>query len=71
MFANWVRDVCIHKGYSEQVANNAGGGVFTSGSYRLGISESGMDIDTICVAPQMVKREVRCAASMRNCHDYS
>ena len=39
------------------VADRAGGQVYTSGSYRLGINEKGMDIDTICVAPRHVTRE--------------
>ena len=57
IFKDWVRSVCLSKGLPPEVANAAGGAVFTSGSYRLGINEKGMDIDTICVAPQLVTRQ--------------
>ena len=57
IFQDWVRSVCLSKGLTADVADRAGGQVYTSGSYRLGINEKGMDIDTICVAPQPVTRE--------------
>ena len=57
IFEEWVHSVCLYKGLSKEVADQAGGQVFTSGSYRLGVNEKGMDIDTICVAPRMVTRE--------------
>ena len=57
MFEDWVRSVCLSKGLPPEVANAAGGQVYTSGSYRLGVNEIGMDIDTICVAPAVVTRE--------------
>ena len=58
VFRDWVRSVCSEvKGLAPDVADRAGGLVLTSGSYRLGLNERGMDIDTICVAPQMVSRE--------------
>lgn len=56
-FKEWVHSVCLAKGLPESVAQAAGGAVFTSGSYRLGLNEVGMDIDTICVAPKMVTRQ--------------
>ena len=57
IFRDWVRSVCLSKHLPVEVANAAGGQIFTSGSYRLGVNEEGMDIDTICVAPMMVTRE--------------
>jgi len=57
IFQDWVRSVCLSKGLTADVADRAGGQVYTSGSYRLGINEKGMDIDTICVAPRHVTRE--------------
>jgi poly(A) polymerase len=57
IFEDWVRSVCLSKGLPPEVANAAGGMVFTSGSYRLNIAEKGMDIDTICVAPRQVTRD--------------
>ncbi|KAL1504417.1 hypothetical protein AB1Y20_010823 [Prymnesium parvum] len=56
IFKEWVRSVCLSKGLPAEVVNAAGGAVFTSGSYRLGVNERGMDIDTICVAPREVTR---------------
>ena len=57
LFRDWVKSECLAKGFAPEVAERAGGLVLTSGSYRLGLNEKGMDIDTICVAPQMVTRE--------------
>ena len=57
LFRDWVRSVCLAKGYDAETANRAGGLVLTSGSYRLGLNERGTDIDTICVAPRMVTRD--------------
>ena len=57
LFENWVCDVCLDKGLPPELARTAGGAIYTSGSYRLGISEKGMDIDTICVAPRHVTRD--------------
>jgi len=56
-FKEWVYSVCLAKGLPESVADAAGGALFTSGSYRLGLNEVGMDIDTVCVAPRMVTRQ--------------
>ena len=58
IFEEWVCSVCLSQGLPEETANAAGGQVFTSGSYRLGVNEKGMDIDTICVAPRFVTRQV-------------
>ena len=57
LFKGWVKSVCLSKGLSQEVADKAGGLLFTSGSYRLGIAERAMDIDTICVVPRHVTRE--------------
>mmetsp|Transcript_16504 Transcript_16504/g.24949 ORF Transcript_16504/g.24949 Transcript_16504/m.24949 type:complete len:828 (-) Transcript_16504:1996-4479(-) len=53
----WIRHVCVKKGFPPDVVNIAGGQLFTSGSYRLGVHEPGADIDTILVAPNMCTRE--------------
>ena len=39
----------MEKGLPEELAKEAGGALFTSGSYRLAVHEPGADIDIICV----------------------
>ena len=56
IFEDWVKSVLINQGLPAEVANAAGGKVYTSGSYRLGFNEKGMDLDIICVAPKQVTR---------------
>ena len=56
IFEDWVRSVCLSQGLPPDVAEAAGGKVFTSGSYRLGFNEKGMDLDICCVAPKQVSR---------------
>jgi len=57
IFVDWVKKVCLAKGLPEELASEAGGQLYTSGSYRLGVHEPGADIDTVCVAPQHCTRE--------------
>jgi poly(A) polymerase len=53
----FVHKVMIIRGHSEVAAKNAGGKIFTFGSYRLGVHGPGSDIDTLCVVPKHVERE--------------
>lgn len=53
----WIRYECTRKGLPAEVIKEAGGQIFTSGSYRLGVAEPGADIDCILVAPRVVHRE--------------
>ena len=53
----WVRQTYLDKGFSEEVADAAGGAILTSGSHRLGIKDAKSDIDTICVVPRDVTIE--------------
>ncbi len=55
--STWIRSVCINLSLPADVIENAGGQLYTSGSYRLGIHEPGADIDTILVAPSVCTRE--------------
>ncbi|OCL02803.1 poly(A) polymerase Pap [Glonium stellatum] len=50
----FVRVVGKAKGLSQSVIDNAGGKIFTFGSYRLGVYGPGSDIDTLIVAPKHV-----------------
>ncbi|KAJ6458363.1 Poly(A) polymerase central domain-containing protein [Mycena vitilis] len=53
----FVHTVSLAKGLSPAAAALAGGKIFTSGSYRLGVHGPGSDIDTVCVVPRHVTRE--------------
>ncbi|KAK9459342.1 Poly(A) polymerase central domain-containing protein [Lipomyces oligophaga] len=53
----FVRTVSLQKGMSEGMARDAGGKIFTFGSYRLGVYGPGSDIDTLIVVPKHVTRE--------------
>ncbi|KAK8435717.1 poly(A) polymerase Pap [Phyllosticta citricarpa] len=53
----FVRHVGKVKGLAPSVINNAGGKIFTFGSYRLGVYGPGSDIDTLVVAPKHVTRD--------------
>lgn len=53
----FVYKVMVARGHSEASARNAGGKIFTFGSYRLGVHSPGADIDTLCVVPKHVNRE--------------
>ncbi|ORY26955.1 Poly(A) polymerase central domain-domain-containing protein [Naematelia encephala] len=57
LVSKFVHDVSIKSGLSEKVASEAGGRIYTSGSYRLGVHGPGSDIDTICVCPRHVYKE--------------
>ena len=46
-----VKNLYKKKGKTDEEANSAGGGVFSFGSYRLGIVGPGDDIDVLCLAP--------------------
>lgn len=54
---DWVYDISVKKGISEQLSNEASGKIFTFGSFRLGAHTPGGDIDTLCVCPSYVDRE--------------
>ncbi|KAI3657721.1 hypothetical protein MP638_003976 [Amoeboaphelidium occidentale] len=57
MVKDFVRTVSLARNLPEAVANEAGGKIFTFGSYRLGVHGAGADIDTLCVVPKYVQRE--------------
>ncbi|KAK6458807.1 Poly(A) polymerase central domain-containing protein [Scheffersomyces xylosifermentans] len=53
----FVYRVSIKKNMSEGMARDAGGKIFTFGSYRLGVYGPGSDLDTLVVAPKHVSRD--------------
>lgn len=52
----FVYRVSISKNMSEGLARDAGGKIFTYGSYRLGVYGPGSDIDTLVVVPKHISR---------------
>ncbi|KAI9271438.1 Poly(A) polymerase central domain-containing protein [Sporodiniella umbellata] len=54
---DFVYKVSKLKGFPDSLAREAGGKIFTYGSYRLGVHGAGADIDTLCVFPKHVERE--------------
>lgn len=58
IFLDWVQFVAQHVLHiPSDVAEDAGGELFISGSHRLGVRDVGADIDTVCVAPNFCTRE--------------
>ncbi|KAG7926767.1 hypothetical protein KL925_003052 [Ogataea polymorpha] len=53
----FVYTVSRRKNMSEGMARDAGGKIFTFGSYRLGVYGPGSDIDTLVVVPKHVTRD--------------
>eukprot|EP00916_Digyalum_oweni_P009156 GHVL01015425.1.p1 GENE.GHVL01015425.1~~GHVL01015425.1.p1 ORF type:complete len:557 (+),score=120.34 GHVL01015425.1:133-1803(+) len=53
----WIYEVGLSNGMTDEDARHAGGKVFTFGSYRLGAVSPGSDIDALCVAPRHVSKD--------------
>jgi len=53
----FVYNISIKRMMPDAIAAEAGGKIFTFGSYRLGVHGKGADIDTLCVVPKHVTRE--------------
>ena len=53
----FVYKVSKSKNMSDGMARDAGGKIFTFGSYRLGVHGPGSDIDTLVVVPKHVSRD--------------
>ena len=49
----WIKSVSVKRGLPRDVVESAGGQLYTSGSYRLGVHEPGADIDIILVTPNV------------------
>ncbi|QWU88880.1 hypothetical protein CA3LBN_003188 [Candidozyma haemuli] len=57
MVQDFVYKVSKKRNMSDGMAKDAGGKIFTFGSYRLGVYGPGSDIDTLVVVPKHVLRE--------------
>lgn len=57
MVQDFVYKVSKKRNMSDAMAKDAGGKIFTFGSYRLGVYGPGSDIDTLVVVPRHVLRE--------------
>jgi len=53
----WVKQTAIKKKEPPEIIEKAGGELYTSGSYRLGVHGSSSDIDALCVVPRFVDRK--------------
>lgn len=56
LVSTWVYRVSLAQGLSPDAAATTGARILTFGSYRLGVSGPGADIDTLAVAPRHVDR---------------
>jgi poly(A) polymerase len=54
----WVKLLTRQRGYTDQMVEDANAVIFTFGSYCLGVHGPGTDIDTLCVGPSYVNRDV-------------
>ena len=57
LLGEWIVECGIEQGLDAAEAREAGGKIFTFGSYRLGVCTPGSDIDALCVCPKHVSRE--------------
>ncbi|PVU91272.1 hypothetical protein BB560_000259 [Smittium megazygosporum] len=53
----FVYKASLKHGFSESMAKECKGKIYTFGSYRLGVHNTGADIDTLCVVPAHVTRD--------------
>ena len=51
-----LQSVSLSRGMHWQDTDRIGGRIVTYGSYMLGISHQGADIDALCIAPQHITR---------------
>ena len=55
IFRDWIKSVYRKKeGIDNEIADKAGGEMYISGSYKLGIMDPGVDVDACCVVPKHI-----------------
>eukprot|EP01113_Clastostelium_recurvatum_P030799 TRINITY_DN3779_c0_g1_i5.p1 TRINITY_DN3779_c0_g1~~TRINITY_DN3779_c0_g1_i5.p1 ORF type:complete len:778 (-),score=207.32 TRINITY_DN3779_c0_g1_i5:190-2523(-) len=52
----WSRRISARRGLSDQYTSETGARLFTFGSFRLGVSGPGADVDVLCVGPRHLDR---------------
>ncbi|OII77513.1 poly polymerase protein [Cryptosporidium andersoni] len=57
MVREWIYEASLEHSMSEEESLTAGGGIYTFGSYRLGVVAAGSDIDTLCIVPRHITRD--------------
>jgi len=57
LFVQWIQSESLRRGCHWQEVASIGGRIVTYGSYMLGISHQGADIDALCIAPEHVNRQ--------------
>lgn len=63
LLKQWVSDEAASKGLQGASIEN-GANIYTYGSYRLGVTNPGADIDVLCVAPSRIVRHEQFFASL-------
>ena len=56
LVSQWIQSISLNAGMHWQDVHKIRGRIVTYGSYMLGISHQGADIDALCIAPQHVSR---------------
>mmetsp|Transcript_34034 Transcript_34034/g.63535 ORF Transcript_34034/g.63535 Transcript_34034/m.63535 type:complete len:535 (+) Transcript_34034:58-1662(+) len=57
MFHEWMSKLCAEANIPEEEIRRSTVKITTLGSYRLGVVHPGSDIDTLCIAPPVIRRE--------------
>mmetsp|Transcript_94451 Transcript_94451/g.225037 ORF Transcript_94451/g.225037 Transcript_94451/m.225037 type:complete len:537 (-) Transcript_94451:96-1706(-) len=57
MFHDWMSKLCLEANLPEEEIRKSTVKITTLGSYRLGVVHPGSDIDTLCIAPPVIRRE--------------
>ncbi|XP_065199639.1 poly(A) polymerase type 3-like [Planococcus citri] len=56
MVKEWIFEICLAHDVPQEVAEQVGGKIYSSGLYRLGVHQRGDRIEAVCVAPRLIDR---------------